>query len=240
MVAGLWLAAMPALAAGLTPPPGGSPFAGVPEWLRPLAGWAFGLQRQLTGEMREHLAAIKDGGSTEAMAALVLAAFLYGVFHAIGPGHGKVVIGGLIATRRARIVHGIAASFVAAMVQAGVAVAAIAILAGALALAPAAVMDKAAWLEIGSFAMIAGVGMAMTWHSLTGRSLTGHSGCGHAHHHGEGCCGHRHHDDPRGLMAAAAAVGFRPCSGALLVLLFTWANGIAWVGVAATFAMGIG
>ncbi|MBI5163806.1 MAG: ABC transporter, partial [Magnetospirillum sp.] len=139
---------------------------------------------------------------------------------------------------RARIAHGIAASFVAAMVQSAVAVAAIAILAGALALAPAAVMDKAAWLEVGSFAMIAAVGMVMTWRSLTGRS-----GCGHAHHHpGAGCCAdhHHHHDDPRGLMAAAAAVGFRPCSGALLVLLFTWANGIAWVGVAATFAMGIG
>ena len=38
----------------------------------------------------------------------------------------------------------------------------------------------------------------------------------------------------------AAAIGFRPCTGALLVLLFTLANGLMAVGIAATFAMAAG
>ena len=39
---------------------------------------------------------------------------------------------------------------------------------------------------------------------------------------------------------AIVAVGLRPCSGAILVLVFALAQGILWAGVAATFAMGFG
>lgn len=41
-------------------------------------------------------------------------------------------------------------------------------------------------------------------------------------------------------MAAIVAVGLRPCSGAIIVLVFALAQGIFWIGVASTFAMGIG
>ena len=41
-------------------------------------------------------------------------------------------------------------------------------------------------------------------------------------------------------MAAIFAVGLRPCSGAILVLVFALAQGIFWAGVAATFVMGLG
>ena len=43
----------------------------------------------------------------------------------------------------------------------------------------------------------------------------------------------------RGL-TAIVAVGLRPCSGAILVLVFTLAQGLFWAGVAATFVMGLG
>ena len=43
----------------------------------------------------------------------------------------------------------------------------------------------------------------------------------------------------RGL-SAVIAVGLRPCSGAVLVLVFALAQGLFWAGVAATFAMGLG
>jgi nickel/cobalt exporter len=35
-------------------------------------------------------------------------------------------------------------------------------------------------------------------------------------------------------------VGLRPCSGAIIVLVFALAQGLFWVGVASTFAMGLG
>ena len=43
----------------------------------------------------------------------------------------------------------------------------------------------------------------------------------------------------RGL-AAILTVGIRPCSGAILVLVFALAQGLFWAGIAATFVMGLG
>ncbi|OAN56004.1 ABC transporter [Paramagnetospirillum marisnigri] len=238
---------MPSLAQAALVPGGGGSGGGsdLPEPLRSLAAWGFALQRQLTGEMRQNLAAMKETGSWEPAAAILLAAFMYGIFHAVGPGHGKVVIAGWFATRRARILHGLTASLIAAMVQAGSAIAAVLALAGLLSLAPRDVTAGAAWLEVASYALITGIGAVMVWRTLTGK------GCGH-HHHDDACCGHHPpelHDiqepetaktERNALFAMAAAVGFRPCSGAILVLLFTFANGLFLVGVLATLAMGLG
>ncbi len=43
----------------------------------------------------------------------------------------------------------------------------------------------------------------------------------------------------RGL-SAIVAVGLRPCSGAIIVLVFALAQGLFWLGVASTFVMGLG
>ena len=71
---------------------------------------------------------------------------------------------------------------------------------------------------------------------------------GHAHVHDEHC-GHSHGPTPdqlagpggwqRGL-GTIFAVGMRPCSGAILVLVFSLAQGLFWAGIAATFVMGLG
>jgi nickel/cobalt exporter len=81
----------------------------------------------------------------------------------------------------------------------------------------------------------------------------GHHHHDHEHHHDEHVhdehCGHSHGPMPdqlagpggwrRGL-GAIVAVGIRPCSGAILVLVFALAQGLFWAGVAATFVMGLG
>ena len=74
----------------------------------------------------------------------------------------------------------------------------------------------------------------------------------HSHSHGhvhDEHCGHSHGPTPdqlagpggwqRGL-GAIFAVGLRPCSGAILVLVFSLAQGLFWAGIAATFVMGLG
>jgi ABC-type nickel/cobalt efflux system permease component RcnA len=236
VLAALAVAALPDLAqAGLLPPPTAAPGGPLPEPLRSLAAWGFALQRQLNGDMRAQLAVLKDGLSLSPALALMSAAFLYGVFHAIGPGHGKVVIGSWLASRRARVSWGLAACGLSALVQGVTAIVVVAVLAGLAALAPKDIMAQAAWLEVASYGLIAVMGLVMGWRSLRGGHACGHAGCGHHHHH--------HHDggdSPRTLWTMAAAIGFRPCSGAILVLLFTLANGLFWVGIAATFAMAAG
>jgi ABC-type nickel/cobalt efflux system permease component RcnA len=82
---------------------------------------------------------------------------------------------------------------------------------------------------------------------------------GHDHHHHlhaqsdghvhDEHCGHSHGPTPAELagpggwrrgLGAIFAVGIRPCSGAILVLVFALAQGLFWAGVAATFVMGLG
>ena len=62
-------------------------------------------------------------------------------------------------------------------------------------------------------------------------------------------CGHSHGPTPSELagpggwrrgFAAILTVGIRPCSGAILVLVFALAQGLFWAGIAATFLMGLG
>jgi nickel/cobalt transporter (NicO) family protein len=71
---------------------------------------------------------------------------------------------------------------------------------------------------------------------------------GHDHVHDEHC-GHSHGPTPSELagpggwrrgLGAIFAVGLRPCSGAILVLVFALAQGLFWAGIAATFVMGLG
>jgi ABC-type nickel/cobalt efflux system permease component RcnA len=76
----------------------------------------------------------------------------------------------------------------------------------------------------------------------------------HGHDHSQGHvhdehCGHSHGPTPdqlagpggwrRGL-GTIFAVGLRPCSGAILVLVFSLAQGLFLAGIAATFVMGLG
>jgi ABC-type nickel/cobalt efflux system permease component RcnA len=70
----------------------------------------------------------------------------------------------------------------------------------------------------------------------------------HGHVHDEHC-GHSHGPEPAQLagpggwrrgFSAVLTVGIRPCSGAILVLVFALAQGLFWAGIAATFVMGLG
>jgi nickel/cobalt exporter len=77
----------------------------------------------------------------------------------------------------------------------------------------------------------------------------------HDHHHDHGhddeghAWGHAHAPEPSELtgkhwlrrgLGAIVAVGLRPCSGAIIVLVFALAQGLFWIGVASTFVMGLG
>lgn len=70
------------------------------------------------------------------------------------------------------------------------------------------------------------------------------------HVHGPDCgCGHAHLPEAKALkgdwsfaraFSLAFAVGIRPCTGAILVLVFANGLGLYWAGIASTFAMALG
>jgi len=225
------------------PPAEPAPQLVLPAPLRPILATAVRWQTRMNAAMRAQLLKARAGQSLRPALIIVLFAFLYGVAHAVGPGHGKVVIGSYFLTRRAPMAHGIAMSAVAALVQAVSAIVLVGALAIILDIGSAAIMNEAATIEMVSYGAIVAIGLWMAYGVLAGRDH--HRDHGHGHAHGAG----RDHDiriaagrrrDLWRLLATGAAVGLRPCSGAILVLLFSLANGIIAIGILATFAMAAG
>lgn len=200
------------------------------------------LHRRLAGAVR----ALKGDATGEAALFLIALSFLYGVFHAAGPGHGKAVISTYLLANESVVRRGIALAFLAAFVQGLTAVALVGLLAVLLDMSGLRVTASVGVLESASYALVALVGFWLLWSLL--RPLYGAGRGAEAHDHGVGC-GHNHAPDPallsrQGLPSRGwgivTAVGLRPCSGAVLVLLFALAQGVFLAGIAATVAMSLG
>nr|WP_244474973.1 nickel transporter [Methylobacterium sp. Leaf99] len=206
-----------------------------------LGGRVLALQASFSRSLQGALQGIKAGG---AWGPMLLLGFSYGVFHAAGPGHGKAVIAGYIVAGERTLARGFSLSFAAALLQAVVAVAIVGI--GSLLLnATAAGMTRAGTLiETASFALVAALGLAVTWRKAGRLAALGREAdaCGPG-------CGHVHLTDGAALArlgtwreraGVVLAAGSRPCAGAILILVFSVSQHMLWAGIAATFAMALG
>ena len=236
-------------------------------------GWILAEQAKFYLKLSSLIRASKADGS--AAYTLLGISFLYGVFHAAGPGHGKAVISSYLVANNETWCRGVILSFASAVLQAFTAIAIVGIAAILLGATAHAMGNTVRVIEIVSYALIVLIGVRLLW--VKGRSflhllhdeqhelvhahhhdhVRGHDHAHHAHdhdhrHHGEeeaSAWGHAHAPEPQELkgphwlrrgLAAVVAVGLRPCSGAIIVLVFALAQGLFWIGVASTFAMGLG
>ena len=237
----------------------GSPFgagpAPAPAGPGGMTGWILAEQARF---FRALSAAIKEAKADGSAAwGLFWLSFLYGIFHAAGPGHGKAVISAYLLADGSTIPRGIALSVLSALAQAVTAIALVGIAAVVLGATARAMGETVRVLELGAYAIIVAFGLMLAWRkgralvqALAARRLP----AGHAHHHAhdhvhDEHCGHSHAPEPAELqgkgwlkrgLGAVLAVGLRPCSGAILVLVFSLSQGIFWAGVASTFAMAAG
>lgn len=241
-----------------TPAPTAIPTDGLfSDFFRWVTAQQSNFYKQLTGSVKE----MKENGG--AFWTLISLSFLYGVFHAAGPGHGKVVMSSYVLANHETARRGAVLCLLSSLLQALVAIALISVLAIVFNATSLVISDATRFLETGSYALIAVLGVFLTIRA--GRALLptkpvvhhhSHHGHTHAHthvhgHHEENCgCGHAHAPSPDmankaagGLKAAFAAilsVGLRPCTGALIVLVFALAQGLFWAGVLSALAMGVG
>jgi len=173
--------------------------------------------------------------------ALALAAFLYGVFHAAGPGHGKVVISSYLFATNTRLSRGVLLSACSSFVQGLSAIALVSLLVLLMHQSGLQATARVRYLEIVSYGLITGLGLWMLVGTWKGRV------CSHEHGHGHTQGNHSHHgntmaerDNRMRFLALVASVGIRPCSGAIIILLFTLSQGLLLAGIGATLAMSIG
>jgi nickel/cobalt transporter (NicO) family protein len=239
--------------------------------------WMADKQREFYGSMTAALRDMVTGGSQKAAWWLMGISFLYGIFHAAGPGHGKAIVTSWILATDNDLKRGLVIAGMSALIQALTAIIAVSLLLFVFKAGAAATRNAATILEQISFAMIAAMGLYLIWtafrphghaHSHAHSEPAHHHDHDqhdhhhdHAHHdHGHHDHGHHHknHDDHHGhahapepqqlrgdwsltkAISLAFAVGIRPCTGAILVLVGANLVGLYWAGVLATLAMGLG
>jgi ABC-type nickel/cobalt efflux system permease component RcnA len=272
VILGLCLAAVALAAGGEALAQARNPFnVGVTEGggqATGLVGWIIAKQIEMERQLSATVRAVHNGGG--ALWTLAGLSFVYGVFHAAGPGHGKAVVASYMLANERALRRGLVISFLAALLQGVVAIAIVGVLAFLLRATAARMRDAASFVEMASFAGVAVLGAWLVWRkgnafvaawkappaSLSAAAVMGGGSrflceavdADAAHVHDENC-GHFHMPDPstlggnfswREAALTVVAAGSRPCSGAIIVLVFALAQGLFWAGVASTFAMALG
>ncbi len=273
-----------------------------------IAGWVLARQAMFYQELAGMIRAARNNGS--ALWGLMGISFVYGIFHAAGPGHGKAVISSYLVANEETWRRGITLSLASAVMQSLTAITIVGVAAVLLGATAKLMSDTVNLIETASYVLIVLLGARLLWvkghgffgalHDLkaeraghsAGTEPHAHANCNHIddancdlhrqtaqaqnpaparlngsaaanepkhfHCHGD----HRHHEEldvlpwghahgpepeqlagpggwRRGL-SAVVAVGLRPCSGAIIVLVFALAQGLFWAGIASTFVMGLG
>lgn len=216
-----------------------------------IAVWAAAEQRNFQNGIARTLRALR-GGEVGAYTVLMGSCFAYGFFHAIGPGHGKLLVGGYGVARDVPMLR---LSLIALLSSLGQAVTAIVLAYGGLWLLGLTrermVGAAEEWLAPLSYALIGAIGL---WLIVRGVRRLRRAQATHGHvHHGDAdacdSCGHRHGPSLeeagqatglRDALLLIAGIAVRPCTGALFVLIITWQMGIPAAGLAGAFAMALG
>lgn len=154
---------------------------------------------------------------------LVSLSFLYGVFHAAGPGHGKAVISSYMIANEVALKRGVVLALLSSLLQALTAVTVVGAAYYLLRGLSVSMTEATHFMEIASYALITAFGL---W--LLGRKLlslrpspasgSGHvlihahhdHGHGHDHHHDHGNAHHHHHDHAHGEVCATCGHAHAP------------------------------
>jgi len=224
-----------------------------------LSGWIADTQRQVNKALNQSMADVKTGSPRAILIGAALC-FLYGVFHAAGPGHGKVITMSYFLSRDAKPWRGVLMGTQIALTHVGGAILLAVIATVAMQGAASPSVEDLRWVKLLSYAAVIGIGLWLLQDRLRGGSAEctldhgehahhdhGHvhgPGCGHAHHHHRHAHGHGHDQgndkSTRGGLMAALVAGAVPCTGAVLVLLYCIANGAPLLGLGFVLLIGLG
>ena len=274
-----------------------------PVAMSSIAGWILAEQamfyRTLAGAIQQ------SANNGTALWSLMAISFVYGIFHAAGPGHGKAVISSYVMANDETWRRGLTLSFASAVMQSLTAIAIVGIAAVLLGATAKLISNTVNLIESAGYVLIVLIGARLLWVKGWGfagavrdfraeRSASdagtagGQAHCAlcapvprvlqataspalqrfagsaaapgafqcdgdHRHRHGDDLdvlpWGHAHGPEPADLagpggwrrgLSAIVAVGLRPCSGAIIVLVFALSQGLFWTGIASTFVMGLG
>lgn len=234
-----------------------------PFLLFKIAEWQRSFNLQLSGALNSLKA-----NENEAGLLLVSVSFLYGIFHAVGPGHGKFILSSYLSFEQTKLPQAIKLTLLSALVQGGVAIGLVSIIVVVFTLSRSYFNLTLQWIERGSFALMLLFGVYWIYQSralffplnkrvkirkilqispqnqpLVTISSTRH--CSSA----ECGCGHKHLPSATEIQKATSwkaqwllifSIGLRPCSGAVLVLFLAYTLDLYFWGVLSALLMAVG
>lgn len=248
-----------------------------PQLLWQSVSWQKSLHQQMIGLLQRAAQHPHQAGL-----ALLGFSLAYGILHALGPGHGKVVIATFLATHPVRLKTSLRLTLAAAIVQGGVAIALVTVVLIVLQASSRQLHLSSYWLEKGSYLLVVGLGVWLCWRALRQLRRSGkmrvqqgamsaqqgvisaqqsamslqqgamriHQLRPRDHQHDAHCgCGHQHLPDEQQLARATnwktsllvvLSMGLRPCSGAIMMLLFSRVIGVYAWGILSALAMALG
>lgn len=214
-----------------------------PEESNSVMRWLAVQQRDAAFKFRRLLIDLRDGGSWLALLTAVGLAFLYGVFHAAGPGHGKMLVISYFLGRDSRVTEGLRMGVRIALTHVASALAIVAALFLLFEGTPAPDFESTREVRLIAYAGIIALGF---WFLIEAaervRKGLAPADCGHDHGHGHGH-GHEHDHAPRDVWRARLTgwmAGAVPCTGAIIVLVFCAANGLWLTGLLMVSAIALG
>ena len=211
-------------------------------------------QRRANAEIALHMNAVGQGDDVGAFFLGLTIAFVYGMVHAFGPGHGKFVIVAYFLGRDTRVLRGVVMAVQVAVVHVIAAVVVVGLAEFVLRAGFGIGLSEVPGVRAASFLIIFGIGVYMLYRALRASTAPAAGAAvgrdhdhvhdhvhGHVHRHAHG----HHHDEARGDVAGgfmALAAGMAPCPGAVLVLLYAVANDMLYPGflLVASMSLGIG
>jgi len=223
---------------GGSPPP---PEHGMALW-DSLMRWVESWQAVLSRRLQELLASALNDKLEEFLPHAFALSFLYGVLHALGPGHAKTVIASYFLTQPGSAKRILAASLHVAVAHVASAVVIVCLLYFLLQKSFGEFGGETYWISVSCYGLIVALGCWMLFKQVKRILRTAK----HGHEEGGECCAHHHHEkDEHAHQVASMRIlswtaGMVPCPGPILAMLFMAANDRLGLGIALASAMALG
>lgn len=197
---------------------------------------------------------------------LMSVSFLYGVFHAVGPGHGKFILSSYLSFEQTKLPQAIKLTLLSSLVQGIVAISLVSVIVVLFSLSRSYFNLTLQWVERGSYLMMLLFGLYWLYQSrglllhrhkrlkirkisqisqqkrllVHVQSVPHHSHCGCGHKHMPSSAELSNAGDWKSQFMLILSIGLRPCSGAILILFLAYTLDLYIWGVFSALVMALG
>ncbi len=179
------------------------------------------VQKNLSTKIAKNLKQTKSGNCLLFFLTSIGLAFIYGVVHSIGPGHGKFIIVSYFLSEKSKFWEAPLMAAQIAAVHIISAISVIFLLNVSMRNVLTDSIEKVFWIKIISYSLIILVGLILLFKKIFEKQI-------------------KEKVENLNQKMLAVAAGMIPCTGALLILLFSMANDALIMGIFLVIAVGIG